>query len=70
MGTSNAYINTATDEFYAFLNHSLSRRGIHMSDTVYTWSWSLILNSWFPGFALGSFLVVPVTDSLGRRSWF
>lgn len=70
MGASNAYVNTATDSFYDFLNNSLNKRKIKMTNSLYTWVWSIILNSLFPGFALGSIIAIPITDIFGRRSMF
>uniref|UniRef100_A0A914ZAP4 Major facilitator superfamily (MFS) profile domain-containing protein n=1 Tax=Panagrolaimus superbus TaxID=310955 RepID=A0A914ZAP4_9BILA len=68
MGYSNAYPNTSIDQFKAYLNHSYTHRGGgYMSENTYSWLWSAILNVWFIGFALGSFVAIPVTDSLGRK---
>lgn len=70
MGASNAYVNTATYSFKNFLNNSLNKQNIEMKNYIYTWLWSITLNSWFPGFAIGSIIAIPITDICGRRSWF
>ncbi|KAI1704052.1 sugar transporter domain-containing protein [Ditylenchus destructor] len=68
MGYSNAYVNTAEDGFRALLNISVSHRtGEQMTETEYTWIWSVILNSWFPGFALGSCIASTLADFYGRK---
>uniref|UniRef100_A0AC35GD06 Major facilitator superfamily (MFS) profile domain-containing protein n=1 Tax=Panagrolaimus sp. PS1159 TaxID=55785 RepID=A0AC35GD06_9BILA len=67
MGYSNAYPNTSIDQFKTYLNQSYSHRGGNFTENVYSWLWSAILNVWFIGFALGSFVAIPVTDSLGRK---
>ncbi|CAD5235776.1 unnamed protein product [Bursaphelenchus xylophilus] len=68
MGYSNAYVNTAIDGFKSFINQSLTDRKIHFSESSFTWLWSTFLNSWFPGFAIGAWIAVPLTDIYGRRS--
>ena len=68
MGYSNCYPNTAIDGFKSYLNRSLTERGQPMTESLYTWLWSAILNVWFIGFAIGTWIAVPVTDSLGRKS--
>uniref|UniRef100_A0A7E4ZRN4 MFS domain-containing protein n=1 Tax=Panagrellus redivivus TaxID=6233 RepID=A0A7E4ZRN4_PANRE len=67
MGYSNAYVNTAIDEFKIYLNRSLETRDVTMTDDTYTWLWSAILNVWFIGFAGGSLIAVPITDTIGRK---
>uniref|UniRef100_A0AC34Q5P3 Major facilitator superfamily (MFS) profile domain-containing protein n=2 Tax=Panagrolaimus sp. JU765 TaxID=591449 RepID=A0AC34Q5P3_9BILA len=67
MGYSNCYVNTAIDGFKSYLNHSLTDRGQPMTENIYTWLWSAILNVWFIGFAIGSWAAVVITDSLGRK---
>ncbi|KAK0413707.1 hypothetical protein QR680_006954 [Steinernema hermaphroditum] len=68
MGYSNAYPNTAIETFRHYLNVSYQDRGQHINEETYTWLWSGILNVWFAGFALGSWLAVPLTDKLGRKT--
>uniref|UniRef100_A0A1I8AK28 MFS domain-containing protein n=1 Tax=Steinernema glaseri TaxID=37863 RepID=A0A1I8AK28_9BILA len=68
MGYSNAYPNTAIETFRHYLNESYQQRGQHITEDTSTWLWSGILNVWFAGFALGSFLAVPLTDKLGRKT--
>ncbi|KAE9552574.1 hypothetical protein FO519_004231 [Halicephalobus sp. NKZ332] len=67
MGYSNCYPNTAIDGFKSYLNNSLADRGQPMTDNIYTWLWSAILNIWFVGFAIGTWVAVPIADSLGRK---
>ncbi|TKR88579.1 hypothetical protein L596_012799 [Steinernema carpocapsae] len=68
MGYSNAYPNTAIETFRHYLNESYQNRGHDLNEESYTWLWSGILNIWFIGFALGSWLAVPLTDKLGRKT--
>lgn len=70
MGYSNAYPNTAIDNFKQFLNESLKKRNIEMTESVYQWLWSGILNFWFIGFPIGTMLAVPLTDRFGRKSLY
>uniref|UniRef100_A0AC35TM34 MFS domain-containing protein n=1 Tax=Rhabditophanes sp. KR3021 TaxID=114890 RepID=A0AC35TM34_9BILA len=68
MGYNNAYVNTATEEFKRLLNESFKDRHVSMSESIYYWTWSAILNTWFVGFAMGSCLAIPISNKLGRKS--
>ncbi|CAD5228444.1 unnamed protein product [Bursaphelenchus okinawaensis] len=67
MGYSNAYVNTAIDGFKTFINQSMTDRELEVTSESFTWIWATFLNSWFPGFAIGAWLAVPLTDSFGRK---
>ncbi|CEF60826.1 General substrate transporter family and Major facilitator superfamily domain, general substrate transporter-containing protein [Strongyloides ratti] len=67
MGYSNAYVNTAMNEFKQFLNESLDKQDIKMSLNNYYWLWSGILNVWFIGFTLGTCISIPISDIFGRK---
>uniref|UniRef100_A0A0N4ZC37 MFS domain-containing protein n=1 Tax=Parastrongyloides trichosuri TaxID=131310 RepID=A0A0N4ZC37_PARTI len=67
MGYSNAYVNTAIDKFKVFLNESYHSDNKVMENNTYYWLWSLILNVWFLGFCIGTWISIPISDYFGRK---
>lgn len=41
-----------------------------LTDAGFTWYWSLMLNIWFLGYLVGTFLTPYFCDNLGRKSKF
>ncbi|CAL2031575.1 unnamed protein product [Caenorhabditis brenneri] len=69
-GFSTTYINTSVDEFKAFLNTSLSRRGTVMTEEKYDLIWYLFLNCWFVGSFFGVWFSPIFNDRFGRKVGF
>uniref|UniRef100_A0A1I7WTU3 MFS domain-containing protein n=1 Tax=Heterorhabditis bacteriophora TaxID=37862 RepID=A0A1I7WTU3_HETBA len=67
MGYSNAYPNTSIESFRTFLNNSLSYNDHPFTESSFNWIWSTILNVYFAGFAVGSWISVPLADKIGRK---
>uniref|UniRef100_A0A915D8G0 Cysteine synthase n=1 Tax=Ditylenchus dipsaci TaxID=166011 RepID=A0A915D8G0_9BILA len=69
-GYSSSYPNTAGNSFQLFINASYVERnsGHGLSHWAFVWFWSLLLNIWFVGYLLGTFLTPYMTDTYGRRS--
>uniref|UniRef100_A0A7E4VQ82 MFS domain-containing protein n=1 Tax=Panagrellus redivivus TaxID=6233 RepID=A0A7E4VQ82_PANRE len=67
---SNSYPNTAYYSFQTYINESYILRGNvdGMSEDMYTWVWSLILNIWFLGYLFGVFFTPYMTDNYGRKT--
>lgn len=69
-GFSSTYMNTPIDEFKSYLNHSLTKRKITMTDSMYDWIWDIIANCWFVGFFFGIWLSPLLNDKFGRKFGF
>uniref|UniRef100_A0A914QSB5 Major facilitator superfamily (MFS) profile domain-containing protein n=1 Tax=Panagrolaimus davidi TaxID=227884 RepID=A0A914QSB5_9BILA len=69
-GFSSTYLNTPVDEFKNYLNTSLSKRHLPMSESTYNWIWNLIANCWFIGFFFGIWLSPLINDKFGRKIGF
>ncbi|GMT36759.1 hypothetical protein PFISCL1PPCAC_28056, partial [Pristionchus fissidentatus] len=68
-GYCNSYPNTSYKSFQYMINGSYVGRGLEegLSDEAYTWYWSFVLNIWFVGDLLGTFVTPYFTDNLGRK---
>ncbi|XGW12323.1 hypothetical protein V3C99_013212 [Haemonchus contortus] len=68
-GYSNSYPNTSYKSFQTMINDSYIRRGYEdgLSSTLFIWVWSAILNVWFIGYLLGTFVTPYFTENHGRR---
>lgn len=68
-GYSNSYPNTSYKSFQKMINDSYIKRGDGngLSPTLYIWVWSAILNVWFIGYLLGTFVTPYFTENHGRR---
>ncbi|GMR61696.1 hypothetical protein PMAYCL1PPCAC_31891, partial [Pristionchus mayeri] len=68
-GYCNSYPNTSYKSFQQMINGSYIARGSEdgISDEAYTWYWSFVLNIWFVGDLLGTFVTPYFTDNLGRK---
>ncbi|KAK6022380.1 hypothetical protein OSTOST_11928, partial [Ostertagia ostertagi] len=68
-GYSNSYPNTSYKSFQTMINDSYIRRGDEdgISPTLFMWVWSAILNVWFIGYLLGTFVTPYFTENYGRR---
>lgn len=69
-GFSTTYINTSVDDFKEFLNTSLSRRNVVMTEKKYDLIWNLFLNCWFVGSFFGVWLGPVFDDRFGRKVGF
>uniref|UniRef100_A0AAF5DNQ2 MFS domain-containing protein n=3 Tax=Strongyloides stercoralis TaxID=6248 RepID=A0AAF5DNQ2_STRER len=69
-GYSNSYPNTAIATFKNYINNSYVDRGNPdgLSEIAYSWIWSSILNVWFIGYLIGTFVTPYFTDNYGRRT--
>lgn len=66
-GFSTTYINTSVDEFKTFLNTSLSRRHVIMTEEKYDLIWNVFLNCWFIGSFFGVWINSIFSERFGRR---
>ncbi|GMT13611.1 hypothetical protein PFISCL1PPCAC_4908 [Pristionchus fissidentatus] len=68
-GYCNSYPNTSHQTFQDQINASYIARGVEggLSDEVFTWYWSGMLNVWFIGYLIGTFLTPYFCDNLGRK---
>jgi MFS family permease len=66
-GYATTYLNTADIAFKDYLNQSLAERSIQMTDNVYIWVWSVILNIWFVGAFIGIWFSPLINDRFGRK---
>ncbi|CAD6199644.1 unnamed protein product [Caenorhabditis auriculariae] len=68
-GYANSYPNTAYLSFQQLFNDSYIHRGVKngLSETLFTWLWSLALYIWFIGYLLGTFLTPLLTERYGRK---
>uniref|UniRef100_A0A8R1DX14 MFS domain-containing protein n=1 Tax=Caenorhabditis japonica TaxID=281687 RepID=A0A8R1DX14_CAEJA len=69
-GFSTTYINTSVDEFKNFLNESLARRQVVMTEGTYDLIWNIFLNCWFVGFFVGIWLSPILNEKFGRKYGF
>ncbi|EFO85799.1 hypothetical protein CRE_01576 [Caenorhabditis remanei] len=69
-GFSTTYVNTSVDEFKTFLNTSLSRRHVFMSEHKYDFIWNIFLNCWFVGYFIGVWFSPIFNDRFGRKVGF
>ncbi|KAI1721808.1 sugar transporter domain-containing protein [Ditylenchus destructor] len=69
-GYSSSYPNTAGSSFQKYINSSYIQRhgGSGMTNWAFTWFWSLLLNIWFVGYLLGTFITPHMTDTYGRKN--
>ena len=66
-GYLTTYPNTSEDSFRELLNQTwTTRNGEAMSDKTFTWLWSLVTNTWFVGYIVGSGVLGWVTERFGR----
>lgn len=68
-GYCNSYPNTSHQTFQNSINESYIERGMEggLTDEGFTWYWSLMLNIWFLGYLVGTFLTPYFCDNLGRK---
>ncbi|RCN35420.1 hypothetical protein ANCCAN_18715, partial [Ancylostoma caninum] len=68
-GYSNSYPNTSYKSFQKMINDSFIARGDEsgISQNVYIWVWSAVLNVWFLGYLLGTFVTPYFTEHYGRK---
>ncbi|KAL6733707.1 hypothetical protein Aduo_004333 [Ancylostoma duodenale] len=68
-GYSNSYPNTSYKSFQKMINDSYIARGDEsgISQNVYIWVWSAVLNVWFLGYLLGTFVTPYFTEHYGRK---
>ncbi|KAK5986021.1 Solute carrier family 2 facilitated glucose transporter member 3 [Trichostrongylus colubriformis] len=68
-GYSNSYPNTSYKSFQRMINDSYINRGDEhgISPNIFIWVWSAILNVWFIGYLLGTFVTPYFTEKYGRR---
>ncbi|CAI2340572.1 unnamed protein product [Caenorhabditis sp. 36 PRJEB53466] len=58
------------DRSRTFLNQSLTRRHVSMSEEKYDFIWNVFLNCWFVGFFVGIWLSPILNDKFGRKVGF
>ncbi|GMR36191.1 hypothetical protein PMAYCL1PPCAC_06386 [Pristionchus mayeri] len=68
-GYCNSYPNTSHQTFQNEINETYIERGKEggISENAFTWYWSLMLNIWFVGYLIGTFLTPYFCDNLGRK---
>ncbi|GMS98048.1 hypothetical protein PENTCL1PPCAC_20223 [Pristionchus entomophagus] len=68
-GYCNSYPNTSIQTFQDQINETYIERGKEggLSEGGFTWYWSLMLNIWFVGYLVGTFLTPCFCDRLGRK---
>ncbi|ETN76379.1 hypothetical protein NECAME_11733, partial [Necator americanus] len=68
-GYSNSYPNTSYKSFQQLINDSYINRGVEggISENLYIWIWSAVLNVWFLGYLLGTFVTPYFTEQYGRK---
>ncbi|VDM72341.1 unnamed protein product [Strongylus vulgaris] len=68
-GYSNSYPNTSYKSFQKMINDSYMERGDEdgLSPNLYIWIWSAVLNVWFLGYLLGTFVTPYYTERFGRK---
>ncbi|KAK6040325.1 transporter, major facilitator family protein [Cooperia oncophora] len=68
-GYSNSYPNTSYKSFQAMINDSYIKRGDEdgIAPSLYIWIWSAVLNVWFIGYLLGTFVTPYFTENYGRK---
>ncbi|VDL71747.1 unnamed protein product [Nippostrongylus brasiliensis] len=69
-GYSNSYPNTSYKSFQKLINDSYIERGDDsgISPNLYMWVWSAVLNVWFIGYLLGTFVTPYFTEKHGRKN--
>ncbi|CAJ0608305.1 unnamed protein product, partial [Cylicocyclus nassatus] len=68
-GYSNSYPNTSYKSFLQMINDTYIGRGDEdgIAPEFYVWVWSAILNVWFLGYLLGTFVTPYYTERFGRK---
>ncbi|CAI4232810.1 unnamed protein product [Auanema sp. JU1783] len=68
-GYANSYPNTSIQSFRRMINQSHIAKGSEsgISDSAFTWLWSAILNIWFFGYLIGTFVTPYYTENFGRK---